>query len=99
MVGRLTSGTQVLRWRWAAVGLAVLVPVPRAQYLFELFKKKSKGLKLIQSKDSLSMLNNFQIKYRFESFEIRNNVPYRNFFKFEVYFELKFREAPWIEFR
>jgi uncharacterized protein YfbU (UPF0304 family) len=33
------------------------------------------------------------IHYGFEGFEIRNNFPYRNFIRFKVKFELKFRET------
>jgi hypothetical protein len=44
----------------------------------------------------LSELENFQIKYGFEGFEIRNNFPYRNFSRFEKDFELKFEKASMI---
>jgi hypothetical protein len=39
------------------------------------------------------VLLKFQIKYGFEACEIRNNFPYRNFSKFSLDFELKFKEA------
>jgi hypothetical protein len=44
---------------------------------------------LIQSKDELLEFENFQIKYSFEGFEIRNNFPYLIFSKFGVGFELE----------
>jgi hypothetical protein len=47
---------------------------------------------LIQSKDGLTKLKRFQIKYGCEGFEVRNNLPYRNFSKFGVEFELKIRK-------
>jgi hypothetical protein len=34
-----------------------------------------------------------KIKYSFEGHEIRNNVPYRNFSRFRMKFELKFKKA------
>jgi hypothetical protein len=39
------------------------------------------------------VLENFQIKYAFEGFEKRNDFLHRNFFRFEVKFEWKIREA------
>jgi hypothetical protein len=34
----------------------------------------------------------FPVKYGWKELEIRNNSPYRNFSRFEMEFELKFRE-------
>jgi hypothetical protein len=42
-------------------------------YLFESFPKR---LELIRSKDVLSVLEKFRIKYGFDDFGIRNNFPY-----------------------
>jgi hypothetical protein len=39
------------------------------------------------------MLEIFQIKYEFEGFDERNNFLHINFFRFELDFELKFKEA------
>jgi hypothetical protein len=39
-----------------------------------------------------SELENFEIKYGCEEFEIRNNFTYRNFPKLEIEFKLKIRE-------
>jgi hypothetical protein len=39
------------------------------------------------------LLQKIEIKYGFEGFDERNNFPYRNFSRFEMEFELKFREA------
>jgi hypothetical protein len=39
---------------------------------------------LTQSKDGLLKLKKIQIKYDFEGFEIRNNFPYRNFYRFGI---------------
>jgi hypothetical protein len=38
------------------------------------------------------LLKKFEIKYRWKVFEIRNNFSYRNFLRFRLDFELKFRE-------
>jgi hypothetical protein len=35
------------------------------------------------------MLQKFQIKYGWKELEIRNNIPYINFSRFEIEFELK----------
>jgi hypothetical protein len=48
---------------------------------------------LIRSQQDLPGLENFEIKYSWKEFEIRNNFPYRNFVRFLMDFEQKFREA------
>jgi hypothetical protein len=58
-------------------------------YLFKLFSKR---LELNQLKDKLPILQKNQIKYVFEAFEIRNNVPYWNLSKCRIDFELKFKK-------
>jgi hypothetical protein len=40
----------------------------------------------------LSLLKKLEIKYGWKELEIRNNVLYRNFSRFEMEFELKIRE-------
>jgi hypothetical protein len=47
----------------------------------------------VQSKLDLPGLENFDIKFGCEVFDERDNFPYRNFSRFEIEFELKFREA------
>jgi hypothetical protein len=47
---------------------------------------------LIRFKQDLPELENLEIKYGFEGFDERNNFAYRNFLRFEMYFELKFKE-------
>jgi hypothetical protein len=39
------------------------------------------------------LLQKFEIKYGWKVFETRNNFVHRNFFRFLMYFDLKFREA------
>jgi hypothetical protein len=39
------------------------------------------------------VLQNFEIKYGWKEFEIRINFPYRNVSRFEMEFELKFKEV------
>jgi hypothetical protein len=57
-------------------------------------------LNLIQLKDGPPKLEKFQIKYVLEGILIGNNFPYRIFFsKFELEFELKFKEALEFEFQ
>jgi hypothetical protein len=57
------------------------------------FQKLFNIFELIQSKGDVAMIQNFQIKYCFKYFEIRNNFPYWNFSKFRLEFELKTREG------
>jgi hypothetical protein len=47
---------------------------------------------LVGIQTNLPELEKFEIKYGFKGFEERNNVLHSNFFRFEMYFELKFRE-------
>jgi hypothetical protein len=56
------------------------------------------NLNFIQSKDDLNVLKKFQIKYGIQGFEERNKYLHRNFFRFELDFELKFRETLGFEF-
>jgi hypothetical protein len=51
------------------------------------------------SKGEPTKLQNFQIKYLFEGNQMRNKFLYRNFSKFGVEFELKFKEALGFEFQ
>jgi hypothetical protein len=60
---------------------------------FHLLNFFLKRLDLIRSKDVLSLLENFKIKYRFESFKLRNNFHYWNFLKFGIEVELKIKET------
>jgi hypothetical protein len=39
------------------------------------------------------LLQKFEIKYGFEGFDEGENFSYRNFSRFKMEFELKFREA------
>jgi hypothetical protein len=48
---------------------------------------------LIQTKTNPTLLHKFEIKYGWKVVEIRNTFPYRNFSRFSMEFELKFREA------
>jgi hypothetical protein len=48
---------------------------------------------LIQMKKDLLEVDIFEIKYGCAWFDVRNIFPYRNFCKFEMYFELKIRKA------
>jgi hypothetical protein len=57
------------------------------------FKQTSNYSKFNWSKKDHPKLENFEIKYGVEAFDKRNNFLYINFFRFEVYFELKIREA------
>jgi hypothetical protein len=46
-----------------------------------------------RSKMCLSVPGQFQIKYGWKELEIRNKCPYKNFSRFKMKFELKFREV------
>ncbi len=48
---------------------------------------------LIRFKQDLPELRKFEIKYEWKVFNIRNNFPYKEFLRFKMDFELKFREA------
>jgi hypothetical protein len=74
---------------WAGLGRRRMGQAQDEQYPFLFIRKFSKRLELIQSKDVLPVLENFQIKYSFEYFEIRNNFSYYDFSKFEIEVELK----------
>jgi hypothetical protein len=69
------------------------VPTPAAHGLnlnqFELIQVHSN---LIQTKTDFPELENFQIKYGAEGFEIGNKFAYMNFFQFLIESELKIRE-------
>jgi hypothetical protein len=58
---------------------------------------KSNSIQIIPNfdwpKKDLPGLKQFEIKYGFEGCEERNNFLYRNFFIFEMGFELKFGEV------
>jgi hypothetical protein len=59
----------------------------RNNTVFLFFQNYSNEFQLIWSEDRLPVLENFQVKYRFEGFEERNNFLHRNFFRFKLYFE------------
>jgi hypothetical protein len=73
-------------------------PGPKAQWHFLIIRNNSNEFELIRLKDELAVLENFQIKYEFGGFENRNNFIHRNFSKFKLDFEWKFREALGFEF-
>jgi hypothetical protein len=62
------------------------------------YLKNSKRFELIWLKDGLPMLENFQIKYGLVGNEITNNVPYWNFSKLGIEFELKSRKLQGLKF-
>jgi hypothetical protein len=96
--GSSASGCSV-RQRGEAVGTALTGGVGstvRPIRFSNRIKFISNGFKFApnfdRSKRCFPMLQKFQIKYEWRELEIRNNVPYRNFSRFEIEFELKFRE-------
>jgi hypothetical protein len=52
---------------------------------------------LVQTEISLPELEKFEIKYGCEGFDERNNFPYRNFPRFEPYFNQKSGKLLWVE--
>jgi hypothetical protein len=58
----------------------------------------SKCCKIERSKRDLPWLKKFEIKYGFESSEGRNKFLHRNFFRFEMELEWKFKESLGFEF-
>jgi hypothetical protein len=79
---------------WAGCGGKKTGRTQGEQYPFLFIQNISKRLELIRSKGALPDFKKIQIKYDFEGFKIRNNFPYWKFSKFEIEFELKFKEAP-----
>jgi hypothetical protein len=63
---------------WANLGRNKRVGTRMNNQIF-LFIKKIKCLELIRSREILTMLHKFKIKYGFEAFEIRNKFPFWNF--------------------
>jgi hypothetical protein len=64
---------------------------PKAQCGFLFIQNYSNEFELIWSKGRHPLLEIFQIKYGIEWFEERNNFPYRNYFRFGIEFEIKFK--------
>jgi hypothetical protein len=60
---------------------------------FKWFQTISKLFKFHLIQKGPSQLKKFEIKYGFEGFDERNNFSYKNVLRFEVDFELNFREA------
>jgi hypothetical protein len=57
------------------------------------FESKSNSSELHSIETGPSKVQNLEIKYGFEDFDERNNFIYMNFSRFEMDFELKFREV------
>jgi hypothetical protein len=76
----------MLTWVQAAHGPGVQI---NSKYLN--FNSKVPKYDLIESEPSQH--ENFEIKFGSKVFQIKNNFPYRYFLRFEIDFELKFREA------
>jgi hypothetical protein len=57
---------------------------------FEIFQNCQKS---IQTKTDPPVPQKFELKYCCREFEVRNNFPYKCFLRFEMDFELKFREV------
>jgi hypothetical protein len=77
------------RWLWAGREHCVVSD------LIQYFQTE---LNLIKLKDGPPKLKKNQIKYIFEGNRVRNKFSYRNFSKFDLEFELKFKEALEFEF-
>jgi hypothetical protein len=69
------------------------VAVKRVQIDSNSSKSNHTRSNFIRSKLDFPGLEKFEMKYGFEGFDVWNNFPYRNFLKFKLDFELKFREA------
>jgi hypothetical protein len=73
-------------------------PARYEQYFFIFIQKFQINSNLERSKWCLPFVKKFEINYGFEGFEIRNKFPYRNFLRFKVEIELKFREPKGVKF-
>jgi hypothetical protein len=85
-------------WRGYSVGLRGQTLFEMDSNVFNIFKRFQKSFNFHLSKKDIPELKKFEIKYGFEGFDGRNNFLYRNFFRFKVDVEWKFREALWFEF-
>jgi hypothetical protein len=81
------GGVRACGPRWAGYSGPSLKNSPPFYY-----SKFSNRLGLIRLNNDFPLLKNFQIKYVFEAFKIRNNFPHWNFSKFGLGFELKIKE-------
>jgi hypothetical protein len=76
--------------RWGQVAQCCFKLIP---FNLNRFKQILNCSNFNQSKKNLPKLKKFEIKYGVEGFDKRNNFPYINFFKSEVYFELKIKDS------
>jgi hypothetical protein len=83
---------------WAGTGRLAWAGL-KAHSNFLFIQNYLNEFELIQSKDRLSVLENFQIKYRIEGFEERNNFTYRNFSRFKMNLKLKLDVFPNLNLR
>jgi hypothetical protein len=92
--GRHSASCRAVRQgRGGGVGCCGPIDVRLAQRKIYFFQKLFNIFELIRSKGDVPVIQNFQIKYGFEYFEIWNNFPYWNFSKFGLEFELKIMEG------
>jgi hypothetical protein len=70
-------------WSWEAIY--------SNRIILKYFKSKSNSFKLDLIQAGSFVAQNFEIKYGCEGFIVRNNLPYRNFARFAMDFELKFK--------
>jgi hypothetical protein len=76
------------RWLMGHSGPAGCTWSERDLYIF--FQMKPN---LFWLKSDFFKLEKFEVNYGCERFEIRNNLPFRNFSRFKMDFELKFKKA------
>jgi hypothetical protein len=101
-VGRLVSGEKGQRVRgrvghawntWTSRGEGKKWVGPEGTGGFLIYSNKFQLARNVLLMGGPTRLQKFQIKYVRKEIEIRNNFSYRNVSRFEMEFELKFREA------
>jgi hypothetical protein len=82
-------------WRCQHVGPTATVPglKPIESINSNTLKLISHNFKFDSIQKGLFKLENFELKYGDEGFKDKNNFLHRNFFRFEIYFELKIWEV------
>jgi hypothetical protein len=89
----VSAWARVVWWRvgWLQVGCFGPAQNEHDDFLF--IQTFTSNLNFKWSKRYPLLLGNFQKKYGFEAFEIRNNFTYWNLSKFGIHYELKIKEA------
>jgi hypothetical protein len=78
---------------WHSAGWRGFKPDFKQNLNSNVSNKFSNCVKFGRLEKYIPRLRKIEIKYGWREFEIRNNFPYKRFLRFEMDYELKFREA------